>query len=268
MSNKIPLICYLFTKYDKIRSLTTFIKNYKKYKAGYKHDLVICYKLLKNKEIQFLEKKIFNLKHLKFVDTHKENDWDFGSYGRVAKKFSKRIIFFMNSHSYPIKKNWLKIFMKYYDNKTIIATSGSYESITKQVKFKKPYNIISFFRKKIKGKKSFYDFPNPHLNTSNFLIKAKDLNTYLKGKKFNTKYETWKLESGYNSLTNTFKRRGYKLLVVNSEGKQFTEDRWMLSETFHYKKQSKNLISDKHSRKYLKLNKFDKAKSQKAVWGV
>ena len=29
-----------------------------------------------------------------------------------------------------------------------------------------------FFRKKIKGKKSFYDFPNPHLNTSNFLIKA------------------------------------------------------------------------------------------------
>jgi len=174
----------------------------------------------------------------------------------------------MNSHSYPIKKEWLKKFMKHFKKKTIIASSGSYESITKQVKFKKPFNIFSFFRKKIKGKKSFFDFPNPHLNTSSFLIQAKDLNAYLKGKKLNTKYDTWKLESGFNSLTNVFKRKGYNLLVVNSEGNKFNENEWMISETFHYKNQSKTIISDKHSRKYIKLDKSNRSKSQKAVWGV
>ncbi len=263
-----PVVCYLYTKYDKISSLRNFYNNYKKFKSGHNHDLVICYKLIEKNKITKIEKKIPKLKYLKFIDPNKKNDWDFGSYCRVAKNFSNRPILFMNSHSYPIKKNWLKIFMKHFKNKTIIATSGSYESITKQVKFKKPFNFISFFKKKIKGKKSFYDFPNPHLNTSSFLIMGKDLIYFLKNKTFSTKYETWKLESGFNSLTNTFKRKGYKLFVVNSDGHKFAEKNWMISETFNYKKQSKTLISDKHSRKYLKLNKLNKAKSQKSVWGI
>ncbi len=267
MSNK-PIVCYLFTKYDKISSLINFYKNYKKYKSGYNHDLLICYKLLKLEEIKKLEKKISNLNHYQFIDKSIKNDWDFGSYGRVAKKYLNRTIFFMNSHSYPIKKNWLKKFMKHFKKKTIIASSGSYESITKQVRLKKSLNIFSYLKKKIKGKRSFFDFPNPHLNTSSFLIKAKDLNTYLKTKKFVTKYDTWKLESGFNSLTNTFKRKNYDLLVVNSDGNKFSENEWMLSETFHYKNQSKTIISDKHSRKYIQLSRSERSKSQKAVWGI
>ena len=51
--------------------------------------------------------------------------------------------FFMNSHSYPVRQNWLKKFIKHFTNKTIIASSGSYESITQQVKFKRP--LILFF---------------------------------------------------------------------------------------------------------------------------
>ena len=268
MFKKKVLVCYLFTKFDKNKSLINFVHYYKKYKSGFHHKLIICYKLLKNDEIYKLEKKIKNLKHDIFVDPNNNNDWDFGSYGRVAKKYSNYTIFFMNSHSYPIKQNWLKKFIKHFTKKTIIASSGSFESITQQVKFKKPFNFFSYFKKKVKGKRSFFDFPNPHLNTSSFLINSKDLVNYLKGKKFNTKYETWKLESGFHSLTNTFKRKGYDLLVVNSDGKKFKENEWMLSETFHYKKQLKNLISDKHSRKYIKFNKKKRAESQLAVWGI
>ena len=263
-----PIVCYLFTGFDKTRSFINFIRYYNKYKSGYDHELYICYKLVDKKKISKLENRIKKLKHKIFIDPSNENDWDFGSYNRFAKTFKNKIIFFMNSHSYPIKNNWLKKFVNHFKQKTIIASSGSYESITQQVKFKRPYNIFSYIKKKVKGKRSFFDFPNPHLNTSSFLIKAKDLIHYLKGKKFNTKYETWRLESGFYSLTNTFKRKGYNLLVVNSDGKKFKENEWMLSETFHYKNQSKNLISDKHSRKYIKFNKFRKAESQMAVWGI
>ena len=66
---------------------------------------------------------------------------------------------------------------------------------------------------------------------------------YLKDKKFHNKYETWKLESGFNSLTNIFKRKGYNLLVVNSDGKKFEEN------GFNIKKEIQKAIN---SYKYFK----------------
>ena len=64
-----PLICYLFTFFDKKISLTNFIKNYKKYKSGYNHDLLICYKLIDEKQVAKLEKELIGVKHIKFVDS-------------------------------------------------------------------------------------------------------------------------------------------------------------------------------------------------------
>ena len=267
MKKKI-LICYLFTKFDKLSSLNKFINNYKKFRAGYEHDLLICYKLLNQKIINRLEKKILQFQHHYFKDPNQINDWDFGSYLRVAKKYKNRNIFFMNSHSYPIKPNWLKMFMKHFKKKTIIASTASYESINKQIKLKiPPLNVFSYLKKKIISKNSFPNFPNPHLNTSSFLINSNDLVKYLKNKKFNNKYDTWKLESGKFSLTNFFLKKGYNLLVVNSDGKKFSLNNWKESETYHYKKQTKTIISDKHSRKYLKMNKSEKNRSQSDVWG-
>ena len=268
MYKKNIIVCYLFTGFDKTTSFNNFITHYKKYKSGYKHTLLICYKLLKEEKIQILEKKITGLNHQVFIDPVEINDWDFGSYKRVAQKYKDTVIFFMNSHSYPVKDLWLKKFVKHFKKKTIIASSGSFESITHQVKLKKPFNFISYFKKKIKGKTSFYDFPNPHLNTSSFMINSNDFFRYIKNKNFRNKYETWKIESGFNSLTNFFKRKNFKLLVVNSDGKKFSEKKWMLSETYHYKQQSKSLISDKHSRKYLKFDFSKRKKSQYDVWGV
>ena len=263
-----PIVCYLFTNFDQRKSFLNFFKNYKKFKSGFNHDLIICYKLMERKKILKYENLIKNTKHYAFIDPSNENDWDFGSYNRVSKSFKNRVILFMNSHSYPITILWLKKFMKHFKHKTIIASSGSYESTTKQVKLKWPFNIVSFLKKKIKAKKSFANYPNPHLNTSSFMIKSNDFLKFINERKFLSKYETWKIESGFNSLTNFFKRKGYDLLVVNSDGRKFKLNNWMKSETYHYKYQSKCIISDKHSRKYLKFNKVEREKSQKAVWGV
>ena len=63
-----PLVCYLFTGFDKSKSFFNFINNYKKYNSGYNHDLFICYKLLNNKRINILENKIKKIKHKVFID--------------------------------------------------------------------------------------------------------------------------------------------------------------------------------------------------------
>ena len=118
-----------------------------------------------------------------------------------------------------------------------------------------------------KFKNTFKAFPNPHIRTSSFLIKGSDFISFIKNKKINNKEDAWSIESGLNGLTNFFKKKKYNIFVVNSDGVKFTENSWKLSETYLYLKQSKSLISDKHSRKYLKLSARDKLYSSNISWG-
>ena len=41
----------------------------------------------------------------------------------------------------------------------------------------------------------------------------------------------------------------------------------MYSETYHFVKKDKTIISDKHTRKYVKLNQAERKKKRLIVWG-
>lgn len=261
------LVCYLLTKFDNEESLLNFIKNYTKYESGLHHKLLICFKLIDAKTINVFSKHLSNISFIEFIDNHDLNDFDFGSYKRVAEKFPEMDILFLNSHSYPACNNWLQKLMLHKNDDNLIGTTGSFESLADSIKLKKFYKFISFFLRKIKYKNDFNSFPNPHLRTSSFLVKGKLFYNFIKNKKINNKYDTWKIESGKYSLTNYFKKKGVDIFVINSDGKKFTENQWLLSETFNYLDQSKCIISDKHTRKYLKFNNSDKKKAQYKTWG-
>tara|TARA_B110000967_G_scaffold192873_1_gene219872 strand:- start:253 stop:1053 length:801 start_codon:yes stop_codon:yes gene_type:complete len=261
------LVCYLFTGFDTTKCFIKFIKFYKKYPAGSNHTLLICFKLLDNKRIVFLKKLLKKIKYIDFIDPTLSNDYDFGSYKRVAKLYPSYKIFFLNSHSYPIKKNWLRKVLFYYKEKTLIGTSASYESLLTSLKFKKINKIFSYLIKLIIYKKKFKNFPNPHIRTSSFLIKGEDFISFIKNKKITNKEDAWFIESGLNGLTNYFKRKKYNIFVINSDGFKFTENNWKFSETYNYLKQSKSLISDKHTRKYLKLSNQNRLSTSYNSWG-
>ena len=105
-SNKI--VCYLYTVFDKKKSLTNFIKNYKRYRSGLNHKLVICFKLFNFDEVVKLRKYLKDVNYVEFVDPGQTNDWDFGSYKRISKFFFNKDILFLSSHSYPACNDWLK----------------------------------------------------------------------------------------------------------------------------------------------------------------
>ena len=172
----------------------------------------------------------------------------------------------MNSHSYPIKKNWLKIILKFYRVKTIIGSSGSNESILTALKFKKIFKILKYIKKYSKFKKNFYPFPNPHLRTANFLINSKDFLLFNKKRSYKCKEDAWESESGKNGLTNFFKNKRYKILVINSDSKSFEERDWSKSGTYYSKNQKKLLVSDRHTRKFDKFPKNIKVKLEQKVW--
>ena len=140
---KLPIVCYLYTRFDSIQKINNFIKHYRKYRPGLKHKLIICFKLLNLKEIENVKKSLKNIKFEAFIDPCKDNDWDFGSYKRVAKKYYYKDILFLNSHSYPICNNWVKKLFFYKKNKTVIATNASYESMLDSIKLKGQFHKIT-----------------------------------------------------------------------------------------------------------------------------
>lgn len=267
MKNKL-LVCYLFTIFDNESSFKQFINYYTKYEPGIDHDLLFCFKLLNKKQIKHYETFIPNVNYEIFDDPVKFNDFDFGSYSRLANKYPSRQILFLNSHSYPICEKWLLKLSNYSTKTTLIGTSASYESILDSIKLKKIYKVLSFFFKKMYFRKRFKSFPNPHIRTSSFLIYGQKLVDFMINKKINKKEDTWEIESGLNSLTNFFKKNNYKIFVINSDGAKFSENDWKLSETFNYRNQSKVIISDKHSRKYNDLSISEKKKFELKSWGI
>ena len=261
-------VCYLYTKFDDFQKINNFIKHYKKFKSGLKHQLIICFKLLNDNEIAIIKKSIKNIKFESFIDPCGDNDWDFGSYKRVAKKYYNKDILFLNSHSYPICHNWLKKLFLYKKKNTIISPTASYESLVDSIKLKNKFHkIFRYLYRKHRFLKNFDKFPNPHFRTSSFLINSRIFHNYIKNKPLRNKEDTLKIESGKNGLIKYLKKKKIKILVVNSDGNKFDENNWKFSETYCFTKTNKAIISDKHSRNFLKFNKSERKIVRLKVWG-
>jgi hypothetical protein len=268
MLNKKILVVYLCTKYVNDDIFFKFIKNYKKYPSGIKHKLLICFKNIDKSKIKYLKSKITKLNYDQFDDASTQNDWDFMSFYRIAKKYKDYLIFFLNNQCYPIKKKWLWLVTLNYKNKRVLGTSGSYESISSRGFLRNQNeNILFYLFRVIKYLINFPLFPNPHIRTSNFMISGKDYLKYKFEQKYSTKFDSLKTESGRNSITNFFKKKGFELLIINSEGKAFSEEYWKFSETYCYKNQNKLIISDRRTRKYQNFSLKNKKEKTKIVWG-
>ena len=125
MNNNNLVVLFLMTFLEDDQRLITFVENYKKFNPGVDHKLVICLKKITSEKILDFKKILVGLDYELFIDEYEKNDFAFGSSRRVAKKYLNSVIFFMNSHSYPIKDYWLKNMYKHFDDKTIIGTTGS-----------------------------------------------------------------------------------------------------------------------------------------------
>mgnify|MGYP001341421993 CR=1 FL=1 len=269
ISSKI-LVCYLFTKFDSTEDFKNFLKNYNAFKIGKEHSLIICCKLLDDVKKNFITNILIesNIKFELFDDPSNNNDFDFGSYYRIAKKYSNCLIFYLNASSKPMVNNWLNIIVKEYEENSLIGTTASNESHFSNIKLKKNYKIFSFIFKKLLNLIFFKSFPNPHIRTTGFLLNAKDYINFYKNKKCQNKYDSWKIESGRDSLTNFFLKKKLPVKLVNSDGKSFKVNKWAYSNTYCYLEKSKLIISDKHTRKYEILSNNEKKLYQKNVWGI
>lgn len=263
------IVLYLISIYDKREFLTNFLNHYIKYESGKEHKLIICFKNFKKNDPIFSVNELNLVQHEKYLDNNQFNDFDWGSYKRVAEKNKNDVIFFMNCHSYPIVDNWLAHFVNNYENKTLLGASGSMESMVNTAftgshsknKLKSYYYALSNFLR-------FPIFPNPHIRSNCFMISASDFIDLNFNKKYRyKKIGSWINESGRNGMTNFLKKKNFQIYVINSDGLSFDECEWHKSETYACNNQNKLIISDKFTRIFSNADYNTKKKIKKNIWG-
>jgi len=267
---KKPLVAYIAYAPFGLVKFKKFILSYLKYSSGEKHDLLICYKGFSDYKEIFKWKSIVPSKHIEFFEKNEKNDFDIGSYFRIAEKYKDRHILYISSHQTINCNKWLKIFKNHYKENSVICSSAVYTSISSQF-LNFYYSQFTKFQQLRWGIKHWLNvkyFPNPHIRTVGFLIKAKDLlSLKIDKNKFIKKIETNYFESGRKGLSNQLLKRGFNLILVNSDNKSFRIRDWGKSKTFYLDNQEKIIFNDNQTYTYFKASQKKKIKMNKSVWG-
>lgn len=266
-------VVYLANNKEGISSFKRFLKYYNIYKSGLKHNLIICFKNFYDEKSTARWKKVINkkIKYKLYFDDYKIDDYDWGSYRRIAKNNKNKIILFLNSHSYPIKNNWLKLIAKHYAKKSLVGCTASYASLSSSFFSYPKYYRMNFLKCLIYGFFNLFRFPifpNPHIRSNAFLIKGSDFLSLKLPIIFQHKLQTNMSESGWLGMTRQLKKKKFRIILANSKGEGYLEPTWIKSGTFSYKKQDNLIISDNRTRIYKSSSFENKKKEQKFHWGI
>ena len=248
MSISVVYLAYYNKNYGyTINVVERFLQSYKENPAGIEHSLVIVAKNWTDKsEYEKLQKyaKAFNAKIINLPD----DGWDFGAYFRVSKLLNSEYVLYLGSSIVIRSANWLRHHYSAFkqDEKVqLVGAMGSWGFA---------YTTRSF--------------PNYHIRTCSFMMRREFFLEYASTQKFPvTKEDTYEMEHGEDSLTMFPLNKGYKAVVVNSDGQVFEPDDWDVSDTFRTRNPWKSMFSDKQSMSYYLVKNDERDYLEKAAWG-
>lgn len=223
-----------------------FLDSYNKHQAGVEHNLIFA---VNNKKNKFLYSKLCYLaksNNIKLLNLP-EDGLDIGAFIRAAKTSNSEYMFFIGSAVSILCDNWLLKFSNALEQNSSIQLVGPMGSYAKGHSDK---------------------FPNPHIRTCSFMINRELFLEYAATQKFpETKDDTWEIEHGVNSLSNFILNKGYKMVVVNSDGNIFEPNDWENSQTYITSKEPKAILDDKWARRYYFTDECLRTKIEMETWG-
>ena len=268
---KVPIIAYVAYGPFGLEYLKKFLDCYTKFKSGAKHKLLICFKGFNNYNEIENWKNILKCDFIEFFEKSEKNDFDIGSYYRIAEYYPDNLILFLDTHTRMNCDNWLKIFLDNYSDKRLLGSTGSYASITSQF-----FGFYYLQHSKIQQLwwglhhlKNFQLFPNPHIRTTGFLLKGSELlELNFKREKFIRKIDTNYFESGRKNITKQLQKKGYKIGIVNADNVFFSVEDWKKSNTYCLNKQDKLVFKDNRTDEFERSSPEMKKKMSKFCWGM
>jgi hypothetical protein len=260
-----------------------FLESYKKYPAGYPHDLVLLFNgVSDDKEIQPYLDLVLQI-GLKFQShVNYKRDQDLTAYFWVAERIATPYILFLNSYAELLQADWLAKYMHQASNPEvgIVGASGSWLSYYRTVLNRNSWHWerSKSFAQNIKkyrtlSKAVFYwkwlfpDFPNPHIRTNAFLI-SRDLMLQVETKSMESKFSAYLLESGNKSITRQILAKGKRVLVIDRQGVAFEPEDWDKAKVFWISTQENLLVSDNQTAIYDQLDSNGKKEFTFNAWGI
>lgn len=229
-----------------IDAVKTFLATYTLHKAGIEHNLVIAAKNWIDPDQYNQLKELAEENNAKLFDLP-DDGFDFGTYIRVSRLLDGKYAFYTGARTKILSDDWLlKLYTSFKHNKDVklAGPMGSWESgVTNK-------------------------FPNPHIRTCSFMIERELFLEYASTMPFpQTKLDTYEMEHGENNLTNFVVNKGFKAVVVNSDGNIFSLEEAINSQTYITPDATKSMFFDKWSERYHSFAEPMKAGTELTVWG-
>lgn len=223
-----------------------FINSYNNHPAGIEHSFVIIAKNWNDSNTYNQLCQLAKENNAEIIDLP-DDGWDFGAYFRAIKLLKNDYVVFLGSGVKVLSDNWLLYFDKAFKSDSSIQLAGAMGNW---------------------GDTKRETFPNYHIRTSAFMMKKDLFAQYASEQKFPvTKEDTYELEHGQNSLTYFVLNKGYRAVVVNSDGEIFDPPDWDFSQTFRSPGENKSMFSDKQSLYYYSADEYLKLSLETAGWG-
>ena len=281
-NNKVYVVYLAWLPYG-IGYFKSFLESYKNYEAGCSHELIVAFNGLEEKfdhsPADYIE--YARAQGIKISGYYSfPGGQDISIYISVAKLLDEGLVLFFNTYSEIHNKGWLKFYVdaKKSNVGLVSATASnlSYYSAVFQknaMGWERGKTIAHHFRKyKLFLKAFFYwrflfkPFPNPHARSNAFLVCRKDF-IKMHNKLIATKFQAYQFESGRNSMTNYFLKRGNEVLVIDKYGATYDIRRWKESKTFWFANQENLLVSDNQTGIYRDADIENRKAMTKLAWG-
>jgi hypothetical protein len=253
-------VVHLVRAKNGVEPLQRFLESYARNQGGVEHDLLLVFKGFRNKELPPPYQQLLGVypHEALFVD---DRGYDIIPYSIATKKYDYRYFCFLNSFSSILDRDWLK---KIYDPATkkgvgLVGATGSHQSIYTDLLRSRKIESKLLWRRMVgmivlpiltlKCQRYFFPYPNVHIRTNAFMI-AGDLMRKIKIGPVSHKWDTYRFESGKNSLTHQVLRMNLKVLVVGKNGRAYEKEEWADSFTFWQGDQGNLLVADNQTNAY------------------
>jgi len=268
-------VIYLYRFDDDIYSMRSFLDSYKKNPAGYFHELCIILKgKFQDKKLKEIDQILADIEHRLIRISDKGRD--ISAYRNLSNLLKYEILFFLNSHSIILNKNWLLSVAQPFDDLKVglVGTSASFASHLTMAKESLSQNKLSLRWFKLLMYLPilnflFKRFPNPHIRTNGFAIRRNLFKTLKYSKYFlRCRLGSYAAESGKSSITNQILKKGYRVFLVGENVEEATVESWGLHDIFWTNQQEKLIILDNQSKLYQYSSLEGQNELMRKAWGI
>jgi hypothetical protein len=183
---------------------------------------------------------------------------DLAAYLEAAHRLEAASLCFLNSYSTPLADDWLATLAEPLRDEGVglVGAFGSYESFsTNAPLIARPYRM-----------RQFPSFPNAHVRTNAFML-SRELMLSLRWSPIRTKLDTWKIESGRQSMTRQVWDRGLSTLVIGRDGSAYRPRELYESRTFRRGAQRNRLVDDNRTREFEEASPSRRRLLFELAWG-